>query len=210
MQKKTTDKVSNKRSNKETEIKFKLLHPDAVLPEYAHPGDLGMDVYAVSVEYDKETDTYVYHTGVAAESNEGTGIFACARSSNCSKQCYLPNGFGVIDTATYRGEILFKYKNRTSLGSQIEHIALGAYYTLPWYVRLFTKYEEVLNRTAELVDPMKYAPYEVGDKIGQFIVMNFPKVVCTKTDILSETERGEGGFGSTDKKKKSNKKTIKE
>ena len=77
-------------------IKFKLTHPDAVLPEYAHPGDLGMDVYAVSVEYEEDTDTYVYHTGIAAESTVGSGILACARSSNCSQQCYLPNGVGVI------------------------------------------------------------------------------------------------------------------
>ena len=43
-------------------IKFKLIHPDAVLPEYAHPGDLGMDVYAVGVEYEEDTDTYAHRS----------------------------------------------------------------------------------------------------------------------------------------------------
>lgn len=182
-------------------IKFKLIHPGAVLPEYAHPGDLGMDVYAVDVEYEEDTDTYVYHTGIAAESKVGAGILACARSSNCIQQCYLPNGVGVIDTATYRGEILFKYKNRTSIGVQIERIALKSYLNLPWYIRLFTKYQDVFDRTMNSLDPMKFAPYEVGDKIGQLIALEFPKVTCKQVDKLSETERGSGGFGSTGKKR---------
>lgn len=182
-------------------IKFKLLHPNAKLPEYAHPGDLGMDVYAVDVEYESATDTYVYYTGIAAESKAGSGLLACARSSNCATQCYLPNGIGVIDTATYRGEILFKYKNRTSIGVQMERIATKAYLELPWYIRLFTKYQDVLTRTINTFDPLSFAPYSVGDKIGQLIAMEFPKVTCKRVDELSETERGTGGFGSTDKKR---------
>ncbi len=41
--------------------------------------------------------------------------------------------------------------------------------------------------------------YEIGEKIGQIIVVPFPKIEFEETDELSDTARGEGGFGSTGK-----------
>lgn len=42
--------------------------------------------------------------------------------------------------------------------------------------------------------------YEVGDKIGQLIIIPIPEITLVETDELTETDRGEGGFGSTDSK----------
>jgi dUTP pyrophosphatase len=39
--------------------------------------------------------------------------------------------------------------------------------------------------------------YEVGDRVGQIIIMPYPQVSFEEVEELSETERGEGGFGST-------------
>lgn len=39
-----------------------------------------------------------------------------------------------------------------------------------------------------------------GDKIAQMVIKRVPMVKLVKVNSLSETERGEGGFGSTDKK----------
>ena len=39
--------------------------------------------------------------------------------------------------------------------------------------------------------------YNIGDRIGQLIIMPYPKVEFEEVDDLSETERGEGGYGST-------------
>ena len=39
--------------------------------------------------------------------------------------------------------------------------------------------------------------YEVGDKIGQLIVIPYPQIEIEEVDELSSSERGEGGFGST-------------
>ena len=36
------------------EIRFKKLDENAVIPSYAHDGDVGMDMTAISVEYDEE------------------------------------------------------------------------------------------------------------------------------------------------------------
>lgn len=41
--------------------------------------------------------------------------------------------------------------------------------------------------------------YEVGDRIGQLIIVPFPKVELEEVEELSDTERGEGGFGSSGK-----------
>jgi dUTP pyrophosphatase len=48
-------------------------------------------------------------------------------------------------------------------------------------------------------NPMAFAPYKVGERIAQMVVVPYPKVKLTETNQLSVTERGEGGFGSTGK-----------
>ena len=39
--------------------------------------------------------------------------------------------------------------------------------------------------------------YEVGDRIGQIIIMPYPQIEFVLVDELEATERGEGGFGHT-------------
>jgi len=39
--------------------------------------------------------------------------------------------------------------------------------------------------------------YNVGDKIGQLIILPYPPVTLIESNELSETKRGTGGFGST-------------
>lgn len=39
--------------------------------------------------------------------------------------------------------------------------------------------------------------YNIGDKIAQLIIMKLPYVEIEEVSDLSETDRGEGGFGST-------------
>ena len=41
--------------------------------------------------------------------------------------------------------------------------------------------------------------YEVGDKICQIIIIPYPPIEFNEVNELSDTERGEGGFGSTGK-----------
>lgn len=42
-----------------------------------------------------------------------------------------------------------------------------------------------------------YQEYEVGERIGQIIILPFPKIEFIETAELSETERSNGGYGST-------------
>jgi dUTP pyrophosphatase len=39
--------------------------------------------------------------------------------------------------------------------------------------------------------------YEVGDRIGQLIILPYPQIEFQEVDDLGETERGDGGFGSS-------------
>ena len=47
--------------------------------------------------------------------------------------------------------------------------------------------------------PTWIEPYSYGDRIGQLVIMPIPEVEFVEAEELSETERGEGGYGSTGK-----------
>lgn len=137
-------------------VRFKKLHPDAVLPSYAKPGDAGLDLTATTKDWDDEKGCVVFGTGLAIEIPEGHVGLIFPRSSICKTPLMLSNSVGVID-AGYRGEVKFFFRP--------------------------------VDR------PRKN--YEVGDRIGQLIVIPFDRVEGGWADELSETERGEGGFGSS-------------
>ena len=194
---------------KDLNIKFKKLNENAVIPSYAHYGDVGMDFTAISVEYDEKLDMYVYHTGLAFESDFHYGQFLFPRSSNRKTDAYLCNSVGIADSAIYRGEILFCYKNRDSINTIAEskaNAAMMEYYTtcnveqrnLQSWIR---KGIEIYNDTKEKVyneaKELKYAPYKVGDKIGQMVMLTYPNVNLIECEELSSSDRGVNGFGST-------------
>ena len=136
-------------------IKIKKLHPDALIPKYAHQGDAGMDVFAISK---KETDKFIeYGTGLAFEVPEGYVMLVFARSSVTNKDLMLKNSVGVLD-AGYRGELVMR----------------------------FNKFGD--------------EEYEVGDKIGQIVILPYPSIEFQEVEELSESSRGKGGFGSTGNK----------
>jgi len=43
------------------------------------------------------------------------------------------------------------------------------------------------------------ARYNVGDRVGQIVIMPRPEVAFVEVEELNKTTRGEGGFGSTGK-----------
>ncbi len=158
-------------------IKFKKLDENAVIPSYAHDGDVGMDMTTISVEYVPEKDMYIYHTGLACELEKGYGMFLFPRSSNSKTEAYLTNHVGIVDPI-YRGEIQLRYKNRD---------------------RYRKSFWELLSGKIDMERALSKAPYKVGDRVGQMVVFPYPQVHVQVVDELSETERGTGGFGSTGK-----------
>jgi len=52
----------------------------------------------------------------------------------------------------------------------------------------------------KLVEPVsheEYVIYNSGDRIGQLVILPYPEVEFRESESLSETDRGEGGYGST-------------
>jgi dUTP pyrophosphatase len=192
--------------NTETlKVKFKKLSEEAEVPSYAHNGDVGMDFRAIGVEYDEAHDLYIYHTGLAFESDFNVGQFLFARSSNRKTDAYLCNGVGIADSAIYRGEILFCYKNRTSLQTMIvnrwveEHDWAEAHEMngcCDYWLSCIKK--DLLEKAKNL----EFAPYKVGDYVGQMVFFEYKNVELIEVDELSDSERGADGFGSTDKMRK--------
>ena len=137
---------------------------------------MGMDIVCTSYEYDSKYDRFMYHTGLAFEIPEGYGMLIFPRSSNTKTDAYLANSVGILD-ASYRGELVFAYKLRTSFDV------------------LFPNGNELnyLEMENEL------APYKVGDRIGQIVILPYPQIEFNEVSELSETERGtDGGFNRTD------------
>ena len=188
-------RVAEKKQKQTVKIK---LDDNAKIPAYAHDGDLGMDITATAVEYDRELDAYIYHTGIYMESKRGLGCFIMPRSSIRKTNAYLTNSVGLIETFLYRGEFILTFKNRESLAELDEVRALKNWSYLPWYKRIFTRITDCIDPISD-EEALYLAPYNVGDKIGQIVWLNFPEVELEVTDKLSETERGVGGHGSTGK-----------
>lgn len=106
-----TDIAKGAEESKALVVKFKKLNDEAVIPSYAKEGDAGLDLTAVSFEYDETLDAYVYHTGLAIEIPKGYVGLVYPRSSNRKTEAYMTNHVGVIDSG-YRGEVLVTFKNR--------------------------------------------------------------------------------------------------
>lgn len=146
-------------------INIKKLLPEAVIPTYAKQGDAGMDITAISKEFDKNGNVS-YGTGLAFEIPLGYVGLLFPRSSNSKKDLTLVNSVGVLDSG-YRGEVFFKFKPTDYFAE-------------------------------ERADVYGNPPiYEIGERIGQIIILPYPQVTFNEVSELSETERGTGGFGHT-------------
>lgn len=158
-------------------IKIKKLMPEAVIPTYAKPGDAGMDLIATSINTDND-DYIEYGTGLAIEIPDGYVGLIFPRSSNSKKDLLLCNSVGVIDSG-YRGEIKLRYKRIISTSSEKFNIQENLFSSPSIYLEI--------------------DHYKIGDKVGQIIILPIPFIEFTEVDKLSQTERGDGGFGSTGK-----------
>lgn len=86
-------------------LSFKRIHPDAVLPSYAHPGDAGMDVRSVEDLVIPAGGRMLVHTGLVAVIPEGYELQVRSRSGLALKSgVAVLNSPGTVD-AGYRGEI---------------------------------------------------------------------------------------------------------
>jgi len=89
-------------------IRFKKLHPDAVMPKRTTDGAAGFDLTAVTCWYGDNGKVF-YDTGIAVEIHDGYVGLVFERSSVHKTGLSLCNAVGVID-ADYRGSIQFVFR----------------------------------------------------------------------------------------------------
>lgn len=170
------------------EVKFKKLSDKAVIPTKAHPTDAGFDMVATGIN---QTDEYIeYKTDIAIQLPKGYCALLFPRSSNSKKDLLLANSVGLVDEG-YIGEIRFRFKRILMPIMQDVMIA-------PPTGDILTD-----AKNTRKVPGLAYRDdfiYKEGDKIGQLVIMPVPEITLVETDELTETDRGEGGFGSTDSK----------
>jgi dUTP pyrophosphatase len=86
-------------------LKFELLHSDAILPSRAHPTDAGLDLHSTERFGLSAGGQCTVGTGVAIEIPSGYVGMVCPRSGLASKNgITIVNAPGIIDSG-YRGEI---------------------------------------------------------------------------------------------------------
>lgn len=135
-------------------LKIKRLHQDAVIPHYALPGDVGLDVHSLEDMSVSPGEHVRLYTGFAMEFPHGYAAIVKDKSSISKAKLHTMGG--VFD-AGYRGEY------------NIHLVNLGD-----------TTYE-----------------IKKGDKIAQIVMLPVAVPTIEEVTELSESERGEGSFGST-------------
>ena len=90
-------------------IRVKKLHPEAKVPVFAHPGDAGMDMYAVEDMVLKPGERASIPTGIAIELPDGYVSLVWDKSGVSHKFGVKTLG-GVLDSG-YRGEYLIGLVN---------------------------------------------------------------------------------------------------
>lgn len=162
------------------EVKIKRLSKDAIIPKKASNSAAGFDLYAINEEVIEGGETKIIHTGIAIEIPEGYFGAIYARSGLATREGLRPaNCVGVIDS-DYRGEIMIALHNDTSPAVK-ETIFNG----------------DAIEDVFIAVNNDSSRHIETCERVAQLVIQKFEDVKFIECDDLTDTERGEGGFGST-------------
>lgn len=138
-------------------LKVKRISETAKLPEYAHPGDAGMDVFSNMEKLLRSGESALIKTGIKIELPANTEAQVRPRSGLALKEgITVLNTPGTIDEG-YRGEVGVILINHSKKDFLIT----------------------------------------AGMKIAQMVISPVYQAEVIEVDELSDTHRGEGGFGST-------------
>ena len=140
-------------------MKLKILktHEKAIVPQYAHFNDSGMDLFSVDNVVIEPGKIKLINTGIKIELPVNTEAQIRPRSGLALKSgITVLNTPGTIDEG-YRGEIGIIIINHSKISFEVE----------------------------------------VGMKIAQMVIMPVLHPEVVEVFEITETDRGEGGFGST-------------
>ena len=161
-----------KKLNKPTlQVKFKKLNPLSQTPTRANKADAGFDLTATSIECPY------------------SGLFNPLKSSaKARRRDYIEVGTG-ISCEIPEGYVGFLFP-RSSI-SKTRHFLRNSVGVIDSGYRGEVKLRFSLDGGSSC--------YKVGDKVAQIIFIKLPTVELVEAEVLSTSDRGEGGFGSSGK-----------
>ena len=166
-------------------VKFKKLNSFAQNPQRANDSDAGFDLIATNKSFPSHSESGLYvefGTGISLEIPKGYVGLLFPRSSISKTRHSLRNSVGVIDSG-YRGNIKLCFK----------------YIAQPQDMKIVEGKTVAGKKASGIVtsiDPQRI--YHKGDKIGQLVPCLHNDMNLEIVDQLSSSNRGAGGFGSTD------------
>ena len=154
------------------EIKYSNLHPDGKEPFRANESDAGYDLFSTEYVTLEPFQRKLVSTGINVEIPQGFyGRIAPRSGLACKKGIDVMAG--VIDSG-YRGEIKVLLINLSCEGYNLKPNAF-----------------EAMFGSANKVE------IKPGDRIAQLIIEKCHTVEWKSMKTLEESQRGEGGFGSS-------------
>ena len=160
-------------------IKFKKVNPDATIPQKAHPSDAAYDLCSMEDMMLRPGEFKMVGCGLACAIPEGFCGMVYPRSGMGCKGLVLKNTVGVID-ANYRGEVMLPLFNNNPT-----HVYFPSDDTMGGGGEC---YEENFDGTIHV---------RKGDRVAQMRIELVPDTTLVEVDELDDTDRNEGGFGSS-------------
>jgi len=167
-----------------TKVKIELLNEEAQVPSRAHKTDTGYDLTMIGV--DKIVgDVIFFKTGISLQPSKGYYFEVVPRSSISKLPLSMANSIGVIDE-TYTGEVIIPVRvTHQSMGTE----PVGSIFP-NGIVKIFGFRPQTMVALSNLI--LRNKP-----KLFQAILRK--RNDCDfLVESLNDTDRGEGGFGSTD------------
>lgn len=127
------------------------------------------------------------------EGSVGMDITATSKSYDSSNNVVYGTGLSIEIPKGYYADL----RPRSSV-SKYDLVLANSIGTIDSDYRgeLIFKFKKVLRDIDEDCIQV-FNEYKVSERIGQIVILPYPKVSFVEVDELSSTERGEGGFGST-------------
>lgn len=147
-----------------TELRFKRIHSDVILPRRWSDDAVGWDIHAFLLTETGRTKSEILPpnttrniaTGLFIEPPPDHFVMVCSRSGLAKKSIIVMNAPGIIDP-DYRGELRVLLYNGSHQTQWVQH----------------------------------------QERIAQLFLVPVTKMTVVEVSELTETDRGEKGFGST-------------
>ena len=169
-----------------TKVKVKLLSENAALPNRAHKTDTGYDLKFTEI-HKVSGDVIFFKTGVSLQPSKGYYFEVVPRSSISKLPLSMANSIGIIDE-NYTGEIIIPVR--------VHHGQMGFSPKSTSYPNGLVEAFGVRPQTM-----LSLAGLILEKKPCLFQAILRKRLSCDfQIEELDNTDRGDGGFGSTDDK----------